>query len=138
MVLITALVFLVILTLLGVTSLSTNTLDERMASNSQDVNRAFQAAESGINIAFNSGNVFTGTVEDFQSVTVSENLGDYGASTSYNSEFLGSYPTEGYEDITVANQDELLKWYHYGVESTGSTSSGTSSVIGAGAKLLRP
>ena len=54
-VLVTALVFLVILTLLGITSMSTNTLEERMAGNSQDINRAFQAAESGLSAAFYDG-----------------------------------------------------------------------------------
>jgi len=47
-VLVMALVFLVILTLLGVGALNTTSLQEKMAGNTQDRNYAFQAAESGI------------------------------------------------------------------------------------------
>lgn len=44
-VLITALMFVVILTLIGVTAVMTTTMEERMAGNSRDRNVAFQAAE---------------------------------------------------------------------------------------------
>jgi len=47
-VLITGLIFLVVLTLLGVAAMSINAQEERMAGNSRDLNIAFQAAESGL------------------------------------------------------------------------------------------
>ena len=50
--LITALVMLVILTMLGLSSIMTNTMNERMAANSQEVNRAFQAAETGLDLGY--------------------------------------------------------------------------------------
>lgn len=43
-----ALVILLILTILGVTAMSTSSLEQKMAGNIQDVTRAFQAAESGV------------------------------------------------------------------------------------------
>ena len=46
--LIMALVFLMILTIIGVTALSTTSLQEKMAGNVQDKNTAFQAAESAL------------------------------------------------------------------------------------------
>ena len=46
--LIMALVILLILTILGVTAMSTSSLEQKMAGNIQDLTRAFQAAESGI------------------------------------------------------------------------------------------
>lgn len=46
--LIMALAFLVILTIIGVTALSTTSLQEKMAGNVQDKNTAFQAAESAL------------------------------------------------------------------------------------------
>lgn len=46
--LIMALAFLVILTIIGVTALSTTSLQEKMAGNVQDKNAAFQAAESAL------------------------------------------------------------------------------------------
>ena len=56
--LITALVLLVILTMLGLSSMSTNTMEERMSSNAQEKNRAFQAAEAGIEIAMTNADTF--------------------------------------------------------------------------------
>lgn len=56
--LITAMVLLLILTLLGVTALNTTTLEERMAANTQEQMRAFQAAESGLSAAFASPTSF--------------------------------------------------------------------------------
>lgn len=53
MVLITGLIFLLLMTILGMTSVQTTTLDERMASNLNDRNRAFQAAEIALRQAEN-------------------------------------------------------------------------------------
>jgi len=46
--LVVALVFLLVLTVLGVTSMRSTTLQERMAGNLQDNNLAFQAAEAAL------------------------------------------------------------------------------------------
>ena len=53
-VLIISLVFLIILTMLAITSMSTNTLEERMAANAVENNIVFQAAESVAPVAWNS------------------------------------------------------------------------------------
>jgi len=47
-VLVVGLLFLVMLTLIGVTAMSTGMMDERMAGNSRDLNLAFQAAEAAL------------------------------------------------------------------------------------------
>lgn len=49
--LVTALVLLTIMTILAIAAMSTNTLEEKMAANSQEANRAFQASESGLVVA---------------------------------------------------------------------------------------
>lgn len=46
--LITGLIFLVLLTIIGVTAMQTTMLEERMAGNLRDENLAFQAAEAGL------------------------------------------------------------------------------------------
>lgn len=48
---ITGLVFLVVISLLGVTAMKTSILEERMAGNSRDRNLALQAAEMGLRYA---------------------------------------------------------------------------------------
>jgi len=57
-VLIVALVLLAVLTLLGVTAMSTTSLEEKMAANTQEGNRVFQLAETGLAMAFRNGAVY--------------------------------------------------------------------------------
>jgi type II secretory pathway pseudopilin PulG len=52
-VLIVSLILLVVLTLLGVSVMNMTQLEERMASNSQEVVQAFQSAETGLQRAYN-------------------------------------------------------------------------------------
>lgn len=61
-----ALIFLLLLTILGISAITTTTLQEKMSGNMQDRNLAFQAAESAlrdgerhIDAAINSGTSFT-------------------------------------------------------------------------------
>jgi len=135
-VLVTALVFLVILTLLGITSMSTNILEEKMAANSQDINRAFQAAESSITTAFNSGTAFTGTIAGDTDTATDADLGTYGADSSFQSYYLDSGVDSGYMELDQASSEGLFKWYYYEVEGTGETQSGASSTVVVGAKVL--
>nr|MCU0936636.1 PilX N-terminal domain-containing pilus assembly protein [Gammaproteobacteria bacterium] len=51
-VLIVALILLAVLTLLGVTAMSTTSLEEKMAANTQEGTRAFQIAETGLATGF--------------------------------------------------------------------------------------
>lgn len=51
-VLVTALIVLVLLTIIGVTAMNTSTLEERMAYNMQQDLIAFHGAESGFNLTF--------------------------------------------------------------------------------------
>lgn len=127
--LITALVFLIILTMLAMSSMTTNTLEERMAANSQEMNRAFQTAESGLEVAFEDkssfsinnteANPFTGTVNNF---------GDYNAETDFEVAFRqATAPKRG------SGWDSNYALYHFDIESAGETASGASTIIHAGA-----
>ncbi len=50
-VLVVSLIIMLVLTMLGLSSMSTSTMEERMAGNSRDRNQAFQAAEIGLRAA---------------------------------------------------------------------------------------
>ena len=56
MVLVVSLIFLVLLTLLGVAAMSTTSLQEKMAGNTKDQNLAFQSAETALAAAENTIN----------------------------------------------------------------------------------
>jgi hypothetical protein len=134
-VLITALVFLVILTLLGITSMSTNTLEERMAANSQDINRAFQTAETGVAQAFSASGTFSGTTANFSSAGQDTAVGTYGATTTYSSSYRGSESIQ-FQDISNAASAGTFKYHYFDLQSTGATQSGATTTVGVGARLL--
>ncbi len=139
-VLITALVFLVILTILAVTSMSTNTLEEKMAANSQETNRAFQAAETGVEIAMNDEAAFRtsntkaldGTAGDPYDKTLT-GIGTYGAEADYNAVYLQrTRPPRG------SKWDSSFAIYHFDVSATGRTVSGAKTTIHSGAFQVGP
>ncbi len=84
-VLVVALILLVVLTLLGVTSLNTTTLQEKMSNNIQEVNRAFQAGESGLDNAFANPDAF-----DLNAPVTGKTalLGPYSAGANYTVQFV--------------------------------------------------
>ena len=97
-VLFTALVMMVLMTLLAVTMMGNTAIDEKMAQNSQDQNRAFQAAETGIEMAIansgslNTSNAFqadgTNTFSQGDTATLGTATTGYGVSVTYTSVFL--------------------------------------------------
>ena len=140
-VLITALFFLVILTMLAITSMNTNTLEERMAANSQEINRAFQTAETGIELAMVDNHAFNpshlkeldGTASDsFPDKTVT-NIGAYNAELDYNAVFMQKTrpPRESKWDSSFA-------LYHFDLSATGRTQSGAITTVHAGAYQVGP
>ena len=148
--LVTALVLLTILMLLALTSMTTNTLEEKMAANAQEVNRAFQAAESGLSLALRNVGAFNynntvddqGTfdkgddVYDFESPEI--DLGTYGAKTQYRAWFREK-KTGG---IRAAKAwDVGNAFYFFDLSSTGSTGGPANAVstrVRAGAYQVGP
>jgi Tfp pilus assembly protein PilV len=127
--LITALIFLVIMTMLALGSMGTNTLEEKMAANSQEVNRAFQTAESGLELAFDDANSFSiNNTEDNPYTGSNTDFGDYSADTDFEVAFRqATSPKRG------SGWDSNYALYHFDVASKGETDSGAKTTIHAGA-----
>ncbi len=134
-VLMTALVLLVIMTMLGLTSMTTSTLEEKMAANSQDINRAFQTAESGLEMVFSDENAFNtsnttasdGTANDLYTPSATT-VGSYSASVSYNAVMLQmARPPRN------SGWDSSNAFYHFDLNATSSTASGSTSTVHGGA-----
>jgi Tfp pilus assembly protein PilX len=127
-----ALIFLVILTMLALSSMNTNILDERMASNSQEKNRAFQAAETTLAVARNNPGDFF--IPNFSSSI--DDIGTYGADTQYSIEFEGtkSATSQFLSGSQASGGSQNI--YYYKVSVTATTESGAQSSIDAGAWLL--
>lgn len=133
--LLTALVFLVILTMLGISSMNTNILEERMAANSQEVNRVFQAAETGIDTVYDDADAFmTTNVSDLDG-TASDTyakpavaVGDYNISVEYNSIYRQmTAPPRG------SGWDATMAYYHFDLTADATSPSGATTSLHAGA-----
>ena len=135
-VLFTALVMMVLMTLLAVTMMGNTAMDEKMAQNSQDKNRAFQGAETGIELAIadpstintscttNAGgnNCTTTNVADLGAAVTG-----YGVSVTYQSKFLQKTPVargSGF-DTSFAN-------YWFEIQSKARTETGAASTVALG------
>jgi Tfp pilus assembly protein PilX len=146
-VLFTALVLMVLMTLLAVTMMGNTARDEKMAQNSQEQNRAFQAAETGIEMALannstlstsngfdaSGNNTFVG--EDKKTTSTGDDRvfsqnssGDgYGVSIEYTSVFLQKTPvTRG------SGFDSSFANYWFEIQSKARTDTGASSTVALG------
>lgn len=133
--LLTALVFLVILTMLVISSMTSNIMEERMAANSQETNRIFQAAESGIEIVMNDADAFQTTNLADLDGTASDTyakppvaIGSYNASVSYNAIYRQmTTPPRG------SGWDSTMAYYHFDMEAVAASPSGATTTVHAGA-----
>lgn len=133
--LVTALFLLVVLTMLALSSMNTNIMDERMAGNSQEKSRAFRAAEIGIEMAFDDEEAFdtTNTAATDGGANdpydkASNDMGDYDADVAYNSVYIQkTKPPRG------SGWDSSMAFYHFALSATSTTTSGISSEMTQGA-----
>ena len=133
-VLIVAMIILVILTLLGVTAMNTTSLQERIASNTQEQVHAFQAAETGLNQAFSDNlaydisNTYTG------GSTLTPIVAGSGDSASYVPLFLGfSPPPPG--SLYSATSFQAA---HFNFRATGNSATNLSIILNGGAYQIAP
>ena len=95
-VLVISLVLLVTLTLIGVTAMNTSQLGEKMAANSQESSRAFQAAETGLSTAIADANAWDVTSTYTNIVGTADGPGDVNttadAQADLSTQFLGFSP----------------------------------------------
>jgi type IV pilus assembly protein PilX len=126
--LITALVMLVILTLLGLSSMTTNIMEERMASNAQEVNRAFQASETGLDLAYADVDSFSlNNTADNPNTFSDTSFGSYSADLNYSIAFRQQTPPQ-----RGSGWDSNYALYHFDISSSASTPGGAATSIHAG------
>lgn len=129
-VLVVALVILGVLTLIGIASIGTTTLEERMSANEQERSRAFQAAESGVAAAFRNNAVFTSSGTDAPQVST---IGDSGTRQSYSVvREACTNPPAGI--LTSATRS--FKYSHFQITSDGTTDGGARATVSAGVRKL--
>ncbi len=132
-----ALVFLVVLTIIGVTALRTTTLEERMAGNLQEHTRAFQAAEAGVARTISDVNNFSSG----QAVSLNAELTNpsvsaqdtYLSSASMSTSYLGqTAPTRSPKAWGLGS----AAFHHFDIESTGTTGRNAKVTVDQGVYLV--
>ena len=133
-VLFTSLMFLIVLTMLAITSMSTNTLEEKMASNSQEANYSFQAAESALPVAWEDfWDSAPAQYNNFTPVTLSDFDGN-STSVSYSATYIQDTDPTRCENrnTSLCNEQGLTAKKHYQIKSTSTTSTGLVTEVNAG------
>lgn len=125
-----SLVLLLAMTIIGISALGTTSLEERMAGNTQELNRAFQIAETGLANAFDDPNSFDLTQTKSAIVT----SGTMHASAATDTNFAGfTKPKRGsnYSAISFSSA-------HFKTESQGASDAGARVTLEEGAFQITP
>ncbi len=135
-VLIISMIFLIIMTLLAVTGMTTTSLEEKMASNAQESTRAFQAAETGLAQALDDLGSYD--LSGTYSVDQGEMFTDSDLDTEYGTDFLGvSAPPLVLNDPSLLNNIGCYETANFDLISTGTTAAGITVTIHGGAWQLK-
>jgi Tfp pilus assembly protein PilX len=128
--LVMALVILLVLTVLGVAAMNTTTLEERMAGGTQEVTRAFEAAESGINSALGTSGVMNLNQE-------TTNTFDYAGNTGPSAEVVTTFiqystPKRG------SGYSAQMRAANFSFNSTGRTQANAKVILNQGVGQIMP
>lgn len=128
--LVMALVMLMILTMLGLTAMSTSSLEEKMSGNIQESTRAFEAAESGISSAVGTAGLLNPNTT--QAAPVTRNY-DYDSKKSGSATVEAwfreySSPTGRSKNLSEIYGATNLQEAHFDIKSTGTTLTNAKSV----------
>jgi len=128
-VLIMSLVFLMILTILGISAMGTSSLEEKMSGNIQESTHAFEAAESGLNQAFSTSGALSLSGTTTYPFYYSSNKYKASVDTTFK-QFATPKRGSGYgNNFASANFDQV---------ATATTPSNAKSVVHQGVGLIVP
>jgi type IV pilus assembly protein PilX len=129
--LVVALVILLVLTVVGVTALITTAFEGRMAGSTQELNRAFQAAESGVDRTIANGSQFNLTATQTATYAgVGSTAGSASTSTTFR-ELTKPPRGSGYSA-------SRFKAAHFQINSTGSAGGGAQVTVVQGTFQITP
>ncbi|WP_421858084.1 pilus assembly PilX family protein [Marinobacter salarius] len=139
-VLVISLVLLLVLTLMGVAGMNSSTMQERMAANAQNSNRAFQGAESSVwalleQLYDNDLSLLRDSMKsaDEKSDVVSYTLDSAkGISGTHQARYLGEVIITSGSSMDANESSPTLKGYRYELKGTA-----TMAGSGAGATIYK-
>lgn len=135
-VLILSLIILLVMTLIGLASMNTSLMQEKMATNAQKTNTTFQAAESSISAILQevTGGTQTKLTESMDAVTQTSsvtalNLGTNHLTASYQVTYLGEIILTSGSSLNADESTTLLKGRRFEMLGTGSIPGSSAQTI---------
>lgn len=139
-VLVVSLIILVVMTLIGIASMSTSLMQEKMASNAQNTNITFQAAESAIGALIS--NVLTGSQGDLSDAMnapdltgplIDYDISDPDVDAGYQVTYMGVVALTSGGSLDADESSTTLQAHRFDVAATGIVSAtNAQSVIRQG------
>ena len=135
-VLIVSLVMLLVMTIIGVTAMSSATLEEKMASNTMNYNVTFHAAESAIENALDDTSSLVQAILSESTVTVDLDIGDSSVTSSADVTYMGSGIAYGF---SLGQNSSAFSSYRFDATGTASRSnSGANVSMSQGVRRIGP
>lgn len=125
-VLVMALVILLVMTILGVTIMNTASLEARMAGNTQETNRAFHAAESGLEHAYQDGAGYTSLLYPGATNGPTGETFTYGSAKAM---VVSTYASKGEKPRRSQNRANIYSAADFGTANFELVSNGTTTLM---------
>lgn len=132
--LVIALVFLLMLTILGVAVMNTASLEGRMSGNTQEMNRAFLAAESAFDYVFKDASVYSSLIYPGNEATATV----YYPNATNPHTTVGMTITRGLDTKSLPRAKDRMKAFGLGYEGANfDMKSDATTVTNANSKLTQ-
>ncbi len=116
-VLIMSMLMLLIMTLIGITTMNTATLEEKMSANSMNNNISLQASESAVDAALADTNNLVLALNSSTAVSITTNLGATGVTSVATIKYIGATIAPGF---SFGNNQGTFSTYQFEAEGTGT------------------
>lgn len=123
-------IFIVVLTVIGVSSLERTEIEERMATSFQEQNRAFQVAETGIAQVLTNLSLFDTTTSNASSTGT---VGNYNASAALTVEYIDKTQVQR---TNAGWGVGAAEFHHFNINSIGSANNNASVEVNRGVRIV--
>ena len=125
-VLIVSLLMLLALTIIGITTMNTAKLEEKMAANSMNMNKALQASESAVDAALADVNNLVTALNNGTTVTITSSLGDSSVTASADITYKGATNAPGF---SLGSNQGSFSTYQFEAIGTGKVPAANATAI---------
>jgi len=135
-VLLISMLMLLVMTLIGISTMNTARFEEKMSANSMNMNKALQASESAVDAALSDIANLVTALNTGTTVTISVNLGDAAVTSSADVTYMGATNAPGF---SLGNNQGSFSTYQFEALGTGSVpAANATAVTGQGVFRVGP